>query len=992
MLNILYTLIIYPITQVIEFAFMLSLDIFKNTGVAVLGVSFAVSILCLPLYIVAENWSEIERNIQNLLAADVTHIKKSFKGDEQYLLLSTLYRENHYHPLMQLRSSFGLLIQIPFFIAAYHFLSNCPALKGQRFLFIRDMGSPDSIFSIGSFSVNILPILMTAVNLVSGVIYSKGHGLREKIQIFVMALIFLIILYSSPSGLVVYWLMNNVFSLVKNIFYKLKHPAKVLYALVIIMVAALDCYILFVHKGPIHKRALLAIVASLLLTAPLFIKAAKYLLDTVLQPLVKNNGSRSALFLSSSLAMFFLMGLVIPTLVIKSSVVEFTGIDGYKISHFITTGAFQSAGIFLFWAVCVYFLFSSRVQAAFSLLMCAAVFVGLSDAFIFYGSYPTLSRVLTFASSLEKQKLLQSLSNIFMIGVIFLVPLGFFILGKRFKILLKAPVTIIIIILSSEFLISVINIAGITNEESVLTSTSVTQDNSNLKNNLSNNAKNSTDTSIGDSNLNNKFHAIYHFSKTQKNVVLLMLDRAQSAYLPEIFAAYPDIAESFSGFVYYPNCASYNQGTILASPALFGGYEYTPLATNSRNDIPLVKKHNEAISMLPTLFYNNGYSATVADLSWANYQWIPDLSIFDGSGITAYNTELMYRDDWIVRHPGCVKIGATAKSLERNILWFSFFKVAPLAIRDSIYHDGSYWASDGRSNDMMEFLGFYSALDYLPYITDFDSNTPAYFTIVNDTTHSNITLKAPDYIPGENNEVNEVAANKNDNNDYNKNVTNSTQKASKNINNTNIDFANFSEDPAALDTNTLYSDAVAKQKEISTYKAIGVNVAVLRMAAKWLRYLKDNGVYDNTRIIIASDHGIGNKDGVRLRFSNNDGSSVVEKRGYMGDHNNPLLLFKDFDSNGPLVTDNTFMTNADAPTLLTNDLIINARNPFTQKIIADCCTRDNGEKVARGVVLTHNWRPGGNGPNTFTIPNSDLFDIKRNIFDYKNWEPTKLSK
>lgn len=76
--------------------------------------------------------------------------------------------------------------------------------------------------------MNILPIIMTAVNLVSCVIFTKGSLLKTKIQLYAMALFFLVFLYTSPSGLVFYWTLNNLFSLVKTIFYKLKHPGKVL--------------------------------------------------------------------------------------------------------------------------------------------------------------------------------------------------------------------------------------------------------------------------------------------------------------------------------------------------------------------------------------------------------------------------------------------------------------------------------------------------------------------------------------------------------------------------------------------------------------------------------------------------------------------------------------------------------------------------------------------------------------------------------------------
>ena len=163
-----------------------------NVGFCVIGVSVGVTLLCLPLYAVADKWQQIEHDKVKSMKPQLDRIKKCFSGDERYMMTTTYYRQCHYSPIMALRSSFGLLIQIPFFIAAYRFLSHLPALNGQSFLFIKDMGKPDNMFTIGSFSVNVLPIAMTLINCVSGIIYSKGHGLREKVQIFGMEVIKLI--------------------------------------------------------------------------------------------------------------------------------------------------------------------------------------------------------------------------------------------------------------------------------------------------------------------------------------------------------------------------------------------------------------------------------------------------------------------------------------------------------------------------------------------------------------------------------------------------------------------------------------------------------------------------------------------------------------------------------------------------------------------------------------------------------------------------------
>ena len=91
MLNFLYTVIIYPLIQLIEFAFMLFNNVFKNEGISVIGVSLAVSIGTLPLYIVAEHWQQVQRDIEKKLDPGIQRIKSVFKGDEQYMILTTFY-------------------------------------------------------------------------------------------------------------------------------------------------------------------------------------------------------------------------------------------------------------------------------------------------------------------------------------------------------------------------------------------------------------------------------------------------------------------------------------------------------------------------------------------------------------------------------------------------------------------------------------------------------------------------------------------------------------------------------------------------------------------------------------------------------------------------------------------------------------------------------------------------------------------------------------
>ena len=83
-----------------------------------------------------------------------------------------------------------------------------------------------------------------------------------------MAVFFLFFLYTSPAGLVFYWTLNNIFSLIKTVFYKLKHPGRVLKILAAAAGAALLVLGLVRYSfsaRPVVKATLLLLGAALLL-------------------------------------------------------------------------------------------------------------------------------------------------------------------------------------------------------------------------------------------------------------------------------------------------------------------------------------------------------------------------------------------------------------------------------------------------------------------------------------------------------------------------------------------------------------------------------------------------------------------------------------------------------------------------------------------------------------------------------------------------------
>ena len=147
MLSILFDIVVQPIIYLIELAFSVAYQFTGSPGASIVCVSVVVNLLCLPLYRMADLAQERERARQDSMRRVVDHIKATFAGDEQYMVLSAYYAERGYRPAQALVGTLPLLLQVPFFMAAYTYLSGLSLLKGASFLFLPDLGSPDALLS-----------------------------------------------------------------------------------------------------------------------------------------------------------------------------------------------------------------------------------------------------------------------------------------------------------------------------------------------------------------------------------------------------------------------------------------------------------------------------------------------------------------------------------------------------------------------------------------------------------------------------------------------------------------------------------------------------------------------------------------------------------------------------------------------------------------------------------------------------------------------------
>ena len=203
--------IISPFIYFIEQVFLFSHSITGNYGLAIILLSFSVSLLLLPVFVYIEKSKKKDDVIKKKMQPLIDEVKRVYKGQERYYYIKTINRQHNYSSLKALIPILSLLIQIPFFIAAYQYLEHFEGLKAVSFLFIKDLSLPDGLFGI----INILPILMTLVNLLTVHYYTKNGDGKESKQMLVIAIAFLVLLFNLPAGLVLYWTMNNVFSFLR---------------------------------------------------------------------------------------------------------------------------------------------------------------------------------------------------------------------------------------------------------------------------------------------------------------------------------------------------------------------------------------------------------------------------------------------------------------------------------------------------------------------------------------------------------------------------------------------------------------------------------------------------------------------------------------------------------------------------------------------------------------------------------------------------------
>lgn len=906
MRSFLYFLIIKPIEYIMDVITYRTYEVFGEAVITLIVLSVFVNVITLPLYNLAEKLADEEKKRQEEMLPFKEHIQKSFKGDERSMMLQYYYRLKHYHPIRALRGSLSLLLQIPFFIAAYNYVSSLRILQKVGAWMINDLASEDGLLVVGNGRINILPVIMTLINFFSAFIYEKGPGkLKKLIQPFALAVVFLVLLYHSPSGLVLYWIFNNIFSLVKNLYKSHIQNKKLFIAACLSMLPILYIYhdALALEKADwltgYNNYLLLICTPLILFIAGLILK--KTGISFGFKTAKEQPGPKRIIPLLAAMAVF--MGVFIPVSVVAAAPWDFVDVFGdTDVLVYCLECMVVYLGVFFFWGSVIFAFAKGHRQAVYT-IGAVLLFVFVADHFYNSGRFGNMNRYLVF----DVEPLPTKAGIIINLLIIAAVIAAVLLLNRFAPAVLRIGINIV---LAASLIMSFINYNRIKKE-----------------------FDNAFEKYGQETDADEEEEKLLALDKDGKNVMVIMLDRAISSYIPWIFEEKPELKEKFDGFTWYPDCLSFAFKTIIASGPIYGGYEYIPEHVNERDSELLMDKQKEALSLMPVLFSRNNMDVYACDMPYAGYSTPPDMSIFD----EYENVRGMLLEGRFGTGDMDEKTRQVVQG--RIFVLYSVFDVMPLCFSRQLYDRGNYQSVFGREHDVYpSFMAPYKVLEMMPEITEITHDGRGKVILMdNNTTHELADLQLPGYVPS-----------------------------------------------AQVD-NSAYMDIVRKNDKgeelifTSTFQEqhYKVDMAAMLKLADYFEYMKKEGVYDNTRIILVSDHGADLK-----QF---DSYNMLEGRLELALFN-PLLMVKDFNDSGWKVSDE-FMTDADVPMIAMEGLIEDPVNPFTGKKL------DSDEKKGVLHVTASSAHDGVDYISTenhvFDTSDAPWFSVHDSIFNEDNWSVWK---
>ncbi len=205
--------VFFGITRILWAILKFLYRITHNWGMSIVLLAILFSLAFLPLTI--KSYTAMKK--LQAMQPEMRALQEKYKDDPQKLNqeLVLLYAKYGVNPLS---GCLPLLLQLPVFFALYPLLLNTYEFKGASFLWIRDLSQPDVVFSIGDFDIHLLPLVVVGIMTLQQRFSSSGQTQQNQMLMLIFPILFLLIFYNMPSGLVLFWLVMSLINIVQQLF------------------------------------------------------------------------------------------------------------------------------------------------------------------------------------------------------------------------------------------------------------------------------------------------------------------------------------------------------------------------------------------------------------------------------------------------------------------------------------------------------------------------------------------------------------------------------------------------------------------------------------------------------------------------------------------------------------------------------------------------------------------------------------------------------
>ena len=191
-----------------------------NYGVGIIVLSAVTKLVFHPLTLSSMRSMKLMHHLQ----PEVKQIQERYKDEPQKMNqhMMDLYKKHKVNPLS---GCLPMLLQMPVFFALYNVLLNSIELRGAGFMaWMHDLSVPDQLFQVAGFPVHLMPLLMTGSTYLMQA--QTPVAPQQKPMMMLMPVMMLVFMYSFPSGVVLYWTVNNVLSALQQYWVNLAEDRK----------------------------------------------------------------------------------------------------------------------------------------------------------------------------------------------------------------------------------------------------------------------------------------------------------------------------------------------------------------------------------------------------------------------------------------------------------------------------------------------------------------------------------------------------------------------------------------------------------------------------------------------------------------------------------------------------------------------------------------------------------------------------------------------